>query len=95
MIVFCPHAMDNDPYIFSPDNLLRQLDEAPFEVGYYTVRFYVDEYGRLARHRTDRLATFYYSPSGGTLRDEQLNIVLYSARLDRYKGYGRLSESED
>ncbi len=86
--------MDDDCYIFSPDNLLRQIENAPFELGYYTVQFYVDEHGRLARTPTDRLATFYYSPSGGTLRDEQLNIVLYSARLDRYKGYGRLSESD-
>jgi hypothetical protein len=81
-----------DVYVYSLDNLQRQLETAPFELGYYTVHFYVDERGRLARTPTERVGTFYYSPSGGTLRDEQLNIVLYSARIDRYKGYGRPSE---
>ncbi|MCS7000741.1 MAG: hypothetical protein RML15_05575 [Bacteroidota bacterium] len=87
--------MDADIFVYSPENLFRQIETAPFELGYYTVRFYVDQHGRLARKPTDRIATFYYSPSGGTLRDENLNIVLYSARLDRYKGYGRLSDATD
>lgn len=85
--------MDSDIFVYSPENLQRQIKTAPFELGYYTVRFYVDENGRLAKSRTDQIATFYYSPSGGTLRDVNLNIVLYSARLDRYKGYGRLSDA--
>ncbi|MCX8052001.1 MAG: hypothetical protein N3B17_08945 [Chlorobi bacterium] len=85
--------MDADLYVYSPDNLLRQIETAPFELGYYTVRFYVDEHGRPTRTKTDRVGTFYYSPSGGTLRDETMNIVFYNARLDRYKGYGRLSDT--
>lgn len=86
--------MEHDLLSFSLENLQRQLDSAPFELGYYTLRFYVDERGRPSRTPTERIGTFYYSPSGGTLRDENLNIVFYSARLDRYKGYGRLEEGE-
>ncbi|MCX7930883.1 MAG: hypothetical protein N2663_09235 [Chlorobi bacterium] len=85
--------MNDERYAFSIENLLRQLDSAPFELGYYTVHFYVDEHGRPSRTPTDRMGTFFYSPSGGTLRDEHLNIVFYNARLDRYKGYGRLGEN--
>jgi hypothetical protein len=87
--------MHDDRYIFSLENLQRQLDDAPYELGYYTLRFYVDQLGRPARTQTDRIGTFYYSPSGGTLRDEHFNIVFYNARLDRYKGYGRLEQGED
>ena len=38
-----------------------------------------------------KLVRFYLSPSGGTLRDTELNIVLYSAKFDIYKGLGRPS----
>lgn len=31
----------------------------------------------------------FISPSGGTLRDSSMNIVMYSAKYDKYKGYGK------
>ena len=78
-----------DLYVYSPQHLLEQAEEAEEHLGYRSLTFYVDEQGMLAKDVTDRTATFYYSPSGGTLRDADLNIVLYSAKFDLYKGYGR------
>lgn len=85
--------MDEQLYIFSIENALRQMEHAPRERGYYILRFYVDERGMPARFPTDRTDIFYLSPSGGILRDRSFNIVLYSARLDAYRGYGRLTEN--
>ncbi len=76
--------------VFSPDNLLAQASTAPEHLGYRIVQFCVDERGLLATHLTESTATFYYSPSGGTLRDASMNIVLYSARFDKYKGLGKV-----
>ncbi|HLP27411.1 MAG TPA: hypothetical protein VK147_02145 [Candidatus Didemnitutus sp.] len=80
-----------DLFVYSPENLIAQADAAPDRLGYKLVRFYVDEKGLLAKSITDTLGTFYLSPSGGTLRDTELNIVLYSAKFDIYKGLGRPS----
>ncbi len=81
----------SDLYLFTPDNLLLQAQQATEHLGYRILRFYVDDVGLIAREPTETLAEFYYSPSGGTLRDSNMNIVLYSAKFDLYKGYGRLS----
>lgn len=81
--------MVQDISLYSPENLLTQIKTAPLHLGYYTLYFYVDVQGRLAKEPTEQKATFYLSPSGGTLRDASLNIVLYSAKFDRYKGYGK------
>ncbi len=81
--------MTQDIHIYTPDNLLAQMHDAPLHLGYHTLYFYVDGQGRLAKQQTDQKAIFYLSPSGGTLRDESLNIVLYSAKFDRFKGYGK------
>ncbi len=78
-----------DIFVYTPDNLLAQLHTAPLHLGYHTLNFYADAQGRLAKEPTDQKAIFYLSPSGGTLRDESLNIVLYSAKFDRFKGYGK------
>ncbi len=78
-----PH---DDLYIFSEPHLLAQLETAPARLGYKVVRFYVDANGLLAKENTGTTDVFYLSPSGGTLRDKNLNIVLYSARYDIYKG---------
>lgn len=76
---------DSDIYVFSERNLLAQLEHAPTQLGYKIVRFYVDTNGIVAKEKTDATDIFYLSPSGGTLRDKNLNIVLYSARYDIYK----------
>lgn len=83
------HPSSDDLQVYSPDHLLSQAATAPAHLGYRIVTFYVDADGQLAKEPTGNTATFYYSPSGGTLRDEHLNIVLYSAKFDLYKGYGR------
>lgn len=83
--------MDERPdlNVYSPENLLAQAAGAPEHLGYRVLTFWVNDDGTLAKSATNRKATFYYSPSGGTLRDEDLNIVVYSAKFDIYKGIGR------
>jgi hypothetical protein len=85
---------NNDLYIFSEQNLLTQLETAPTRLGYKVVRFYVDEKGLLAKENTGKTDIFYLSPSGGTLRDRELNIVLYSARYDMYKGLAKARKQD-
>jgi hypothetical protein len=63
-----------DIFVYTPDNLLAQLHTAPLHLGYHTLYFYVDAQGRLAKEPTDQ---------------KSLNIVLYSAKFDRFKGYGK------
>lgn len=75
--------------MYTPEHLLMQSQGAEERLGYKLLQFYVDDQGSLAKEPTPTLASFYYSPSGGTLRDAELNIVLYSAKFDLYKGYGR------
>lgn len=79
----------NDHHIYTPENLLQQIQTAPFNLGYYSLQFYVDEHGVLTKEPTKTLGNFYLSPSGGTLRDKEMNIVLYSAKFDKFKGYGK------
>ena len=81
--------MEPDLHLYTPDNLLTQAAAAQEHLGYKIVTFYVDESGVLSKVPTGHTATFYLSPSGGTLRDSHLNIVLYSAKFDMYKGFGR------
>lgn len=80
---------NTDIYVFSEANLLEQAQQAEEKLGYKILRFYIDERGLLAKQPTDNTSTFYLSPSGGTLRDSNMNLVLYSARYDKYKGYGK------
>jgi hypothetical protein len=80
----------SDLHTFSDDNLRAQLQSAPLHLGYHIVRFYVDAAGVISKIPTDRTEVFYLSPSGGTLRDKEMNIVIYSARYDLYKNIGRV-----
>lgn len=68
---------------------MAQAEQTPLQLGYHHLTFYVDEHGTLAKENTGTLAEFYYSPSGGTLRDSDLNIVLYSAKFDKFKAIGK------
>lgn len=81
--------MKADLHIFSHENLLAQMQSSELTLGYHTVQFYVESPGIPAKHVTDTVETFYLSPSGGTLRDSSMNIVIYSAKYDKYKGYGK------
>lgn len=80
----------DDLNVYTPEHLLEQAVQAPKHLGYSILQFYVDERGLLSKLPTSHLKTFYLSPSGGTLRDEEMNIVLYSAKFDLYKGYGKV-----
>jgi len=79
----------DDLNVYTPEHLLAQAQLAPKHLGYSILQFYVDEHGLLSKAPTGVLRTFYLSPSGGTLRDEEMNIVVYSAKFDIYKGYGK------
>ncbi|MCU0427322.1 MAG: hypothetical protein MUF71_17035 [Candidatus Kapabacteria bacterium] len=86
-----PTLMENlDIHLFSEDALRKQLETAESKLGYKLVHFYVDSNGILSKTPTNTTAQFYLSPSGGTLRDTNFNLVTYSARYDMYKGLGRL-----
>ncbi|MGE5402645.1 MAG: hypothetical protein ACM3S2_19790 [Ignavibacteriales bacterium] len=76
----------NDIYIYSEENLSEQIRQSTYELGFYRVRFYTLN-GKLAAGKTDTISGFYLYPSGGTLRDEKMNIVLYCAKFDTYRGY--------
>jgi hypothetical protein len=83
------NPVDDDLLIYSPEALLRQAATAEEHLGYRLLTFYVDGGGVPAKQPTQHTARFYYSPSGGTLRDEHMNIVVYSAKFDLYKGFGK------
>lgn len=74
-----------DIHIFSEESLRTQILTAECKLGTYILTFYADEKGGLAKTVTDALETFYYMPSGGTIRDKNMNLVTYSARFDAYK----------
>jgi len=76
----------NDIYIYSEENLLEQVRKAPYMLGFYKVKFYTTD-GVLASGATETISDFYLYPSGGTLRDSNLNIVLYSSKFDTYRGF--------
>lgn len=80
----------NDVLLFTPDNLLKQVADTPLVLGYHKVQFYIENNGTLAKEPTQNIGTFYLSPSGGTLRDTDMNIVLYSAKNDKFKGWGKV-----
>ncbi len=76
-----------DPlFLFKDDNVLLQLQSAPFTLGYYTLRFYTEN-NKPVNKFTDTIAEFYLYPSGGTLRDSDFNIVFYDSRFDTYRGF--------
>lgn len=78
-----------DLYVYSPETVHAQARNAEEHLGYKILSFYVDDRGLLAKGPTAERRTFYLSPSGGTIRDAELNIVVYSAKFDLYKGFGR------
>lgn len=78
-----------DLHLFTNENLLQQASLVPIQLGYHKLLFYIDDSGIISKVKTNRIGEFYYSPSGGTLRDHKMNIVLYSAKFDLYKGYGK------
>jgi hypothetical protein len=78
--------MNKDTLIYSVENVLEQSKNAPLRNGVYELRFYT-KVNRPAKEKTDKIETFYFYPSGGTIRDRDLNIVFYEPRLDRHKNF--------
>jgi hypothetical protein len=79
----------DDRFTYSIDHALEQILTAPITLGFYTLRFYSDG-NRPVKHRTGLIEMFYYFPSGGTLRDKDMNIVFYEPRLDKYHQSNKL-----
>ena len=74
---------NQDLYLYSIENVIKQIADASPHLGYFEVRFYASN-TRPSREVTDAIESFFYYPSGGTLRDKDLNIVFYEPRLDMY-----------
>lgn len=72
---------------FSHENVLRQIQTADYKNGYFTLEFYALENGRPSKEPTARVARFYLYPSGGTLRDENFQLIVYDSRFDTYRGF--------
>ncbi len=78
--------MTNDIHLFKDENIFKQLKSAPFTLGYYTLKFYMEN-GKPVNKVTDTISEFYLYPSGGTLRDNDFNIIFYDSRFDTYRGF--------
>lgn len=78
--------MMDDLFLYSEANLLKQIEEGQYELGFFKVRFYIKD-GLLSSEKTDEVSEFYLYPSGGTLRDKNFNIVLYNSKFDTYRGF--------
>ena len=76
----------NDNLTFNDENFVRQLTDSVYESGFYRVRFY-SLAGRPSAAVTDTVESYYYYPSGGTLRDKNFNIIEYFPRFDTYRGF--------
>lgn len=75
-----------DLLLFTEENLVRQLESAPFTLGFYTLRFYTEN-GKPVNRATGTVEEFHLYPSGGTLRDSSFNIVFYDSKFDTYRGF--------
>jgi len=78
---------EHDIHIYSHDAVFRQVREATYRFGYYVLKFYEDPFGRPSKEKTDCIAEFYLFPSGGCLRDSNMNIILYDSKYDTYRGF--------
>ncbi|HEX9614481.1 MAG TPA: hypothetical protein VGA55_03215 [Bacteroidota bacterium] len=76
-----------DLRIFNHENILKQLQTAEFRNGYFALEFYAGSNGKPSKEPTDRVAGFYLYPSGGTLRDENFQLLFYDSRFDTYRGF--------
>jgi hypothetical protein len=80
---------DSALLLYSIENVIAQMADAPHALGMYTMRFYSDGI-RPSRERTDAIDTFLYFPSGGTVRDKDMNILFYEPKLDAYNPGSRI-----
>jgi hypothetical protein len=76
----------NDLHTYSEENLLAQIENSHYELGFYRVKFYTKN-GLPSDRQTTTIDEFYLYPSGGTLRDKNFNIIFYSSKFDTYRGF--------
>ncbi len=76
----------DDLFRFSHDNILRQIETATFELGFFLLKFYTEK-GKPVNKVTDTIEPFFLYPSGGTLRDKTFNIIFYDSRYDTNRGF--------
>lgn len=76
-----------DLRVFSHQNVLQQLETAEFKNGYFVLEFYAETNGKPSSKTTEKVAVFYLYPSGGTLRDENFQLLFYDSRYDTYRGF--------
>lgn len=77
---------EDDRYIFSHENLLRQLESAEYRRGYYVLHFYsLNNFP--ASQPTESIEEYYLYPHAGTLRDKDFNLIFYDPRYDFYQGF--------
>lgn len=77
---------ENSIYTYSEENLLTQIENGNYELGFYRVKFFTKN-GLPSEKDSEEVSEFYLYPSGGTLRDENFNIVFYSSKFDTYRGF--------
>ncbi|MDA0987275.1 MAG: hypothetical protein O3A55_06740 [Bacteroidetes bacterium] len=75
-----------DIYIFSKENIHKQIKTAPFKQGFFIIKFYTSS-GKFSKVVTETLSKFYLYPSGGTLRDSSFNLIFYDSQFDTYRGF--------
>ena len=81
----------DDFQTYSVENVRAQVRKAPAGSSVYELRFY-SENGRPSRVPTGIVERFFYYPSGGTIRDHDLNILFYEPKLDKYHPANREAE---
>lgn len=79
-------TVSDDIYLFSHENVLKQIQKAKYELGYYILKFYTKD-GKPSKERSDTISEFYLYPTGGTLRDTSMNLIFYDPRYDIYHGF--------
>ena len=78
--------MNTDILLFTEENIREQLKTALYSLGFYTLKFYVEN-GKPVNKKTETVSEFFLYPSGGTLRDSAFNIVMYDSQFDTYRGF--------
>ena len=79
--------MTDDVLTFSHEHVLAQMHGGEYRNGYFVLKFYADGKNRPSTSKTDRTALFYLYPYGGTLRDEDFQLLFYDSRYDTYRGF--------
>ena len=77
---------ERDLRIFSHENLLAQLEVAEYKNGCYVLEFYAEN-NKPSAKPIGAVSKFFLYPSGGTLRDNNYDLLFYDSRYDTYRGF--------